>query len=63
MKGTISIVSKNNKNQQVVLVKGAGVVDYMKGEVILNTINFTSTVAENNIVEVQAESLFGISVR
>ena len=54
MKGTISIVSKNNKNQQVVLVKGAGVVDYMKGEVILNTINFTSTVAENNIVEVQA---------
>ena len=54
MKGTISIVSKNNKNQQVVLVKGAGVVDYKKGEVILNTINFTSTVAENNIVEVQA---------
>ena len=54
MMGTISIVSKNNKNQQVVLVKGAGVVDYKKGEVILNTINFTSTVAENNIVEVQA---------
>ena len=54
MKGTISIVTKNNKNQQVVLVKGAGIVDYMKGEVILNTINFTSTVAENNIVEVQA---------
>ena len=54
MKGTVSIVSKNNKNQQVVLVKGAGVVDYKKGEVILNTVNFTSTVADNNIVEVQA---------
>ena len=54
MLGTISIVSKNNINQQVVLVKGAGIVDYMKGEVILNTVNFTSTVAENNIVEVQA---------
>ena len=54
MLGTISIVSKNNKNQQVVLVKGAGIVDYKKGEVILNTINFTSTVADNNIVEVQA---------
>ena len=54
MKGTVSIVSKNNKNQQVVLVKGAGIVDYKKGEVILNTVNFTSTVAENNIVEVQA---------
>ena len=54
MKGTVSIVSKNNKNQQVVLVKGAGIVDYKKGEIILNTVNFTSTVAENNIVEVQA---------
>ena len=54
MLGTISIVSKNNKNQQVVLVKGAGVVDYKKGEVILNTVNFTSTVSENNIIEVQA---------
>ena len=26
----------------------------MKGEVILNTINITSTVSQNNIVEVQA---------
>ena len=54
MKGTVSIVYKNNKNQQVVLVKGAGGVDYKKGEVILNTTNITSTVAENNIIEVQA---------
>ena len=54
MKGTISIVSKNNKNQQVVLVKDAGGVDYKKGEVILNTINISSTVAQNNIIEVQA---------
>ena len=54
MKGKISVVSRNNKNQQVVLVKDAGVVDYMKGEVILNTINFASTQADNNIIEVQA---------
>ena len=54
MKGTVSIVYKNNKNQQVVLVKGAGGIDYKKGEVILNTTNITSTVAENNIIEVQA---------
>ena len=54
MKGTISIVSKNNKNQQVVLVKDAGGVDYKKGEVILNTINISSTVSQNNIIEVQA---------
>ena len=54
MKGTISIVTKNNKNQQVVLIKDAGGVDYKKGEVILNTINIASTISENNIVEVQA---------
>ena len=54
MKGTISIVTKNNKNQQVVLIKDAGGVDYKKGEVILNTINIASTVTKNNIIEVQA---------
>ena len=54
MKGTISIVTKNNKDQEVVLVKEAGGVDYMKGEVVLNTINITSTQADNNIIEVQA---------
>ena len=54
MKGTLSVVLKNNKGQQVVLIKDAGVVDYKKGEVILNTINITSTSAQNNIIEVQA---------
>ena len=52
--GTLSIVTKNNKNQQRVIVRDAGLVDYMKGEVILNTVNITSTVSENNIIEVQA---------
>jgi len=54
MKGTISVVTKNNKNQEVVLIKDAGGVDYMKGEVLLNTINIASTVAQNNIIEIQA---------
>ena len=54
MKGTLSVVSKNEKNEQVVLVKEAGIVDYKKGEVILNTINITSTNTQNNIIEVQA---------
>ena len=54
MKGKISVVSRNNKNEQVVLIKDAGGVDYKKGEIILNTINFASTQAENNIIEVQA---------
>ena len=36
------------------MIKDAGVVDYKKGEVILNTINITSTVSYNNIIEIQA---------
>ena len=52
--GVLSVVSKNNKGEQRVLVKDAGVVDYKKGEVILNTINITSTVSDNNIIEIQA---------
>ncbi len=52
--GTLSVVTKNNKGEQRVIIKDAGVVDYKKGEVILNTINITSTVSENNIIEVQA---------
>ena len=54
MKGTISVVSRDEKNNIQVLLKDAGVVDYKKGEVILNTINITSTISENNIVEIQA---------
>ena len=52
--GTLSVVIKNNRGEQRVVVKDAGIVDYMKGEVILNTINITSTVSNNNIIEVQA---------
>jgi len=54
MKGTIGVVYRNEKNEQTVLVKEAGIVDYKKGEIILNTINFTSTNTQNNIIEVQA---------
>ena len=52
--GTLSVVTKNNRNEQRVIIKEAGIVDYKKGEVILNTINITSTVNQNNIIEVQA---------
>ena len=54
MKGTISVVSRDEKNNIQVLLKDAGLVDYKKGEVILNTINITSTVAQNDIIEIQA---------
>ena len=54
MKGTLSAVFKNERDNQQILIKDAGIVDYKKGEIILNTINITSTASQNNIIEVQA---------
>ena len=54
-KGVIAIVkgeSELSRNQLV--VASAGIVDYVHGEVILNTINITSTEKANNIIEIQA---------
>jgi len=53
-KGTISVVTRNEKDQQIVVIKEAGGVDYLKGEILLNTINISSTAADNNLIEVQA---------
>jgi len=51
--GTVSIVKELN-NDKIVVVEDAGIVDYIKGELNLTTINITSTVKSNNIIEVQA---------
>jgi len=37
-----------------ILSKSFGTIDYKKGEIIIDTVNITSTVQPNNIVEVQA---------
>ena len=53
--GTISIVKDSaEEGTYTVAVKSAGTVDYVKGEVIINTVNITSTVEPNSIVEIQA---------
>ena len=52
--GTISIVRKNASGETIVVVKSAGVVDYVHGEINLSTINIISTDKPNNIVEIQA---------
>ena len=53
--GIISIVRKDTQSgTNVVVVKSAGTVDYIHGEVNLTTINITETEKDNNIVEVQA---------
>ena len=54
-KGVLSIVKQNLINDDTtVVIKSAGTVDYNKGEIMLTTTNITSTLAKNNIVEIQA---------
>jgi len=54
-KGIISIVRESgNLGEPVVVVKSAGVVDYIKGEINLTTLNISGTTIDNNIVEIQA---------
>ncbi len=53
-KGTVSAIKKTDNDQLQVAQRAVGTVDYIKGEILLNTINITSTQANNAIVEVQA---------
>ena len=53
--GVISIVKEAlEDDKNTVITKSAGTVDYVKGEIIINTVNITSTVEPNNIIEIQA---------
>ena len=52
--GTLTVISVNEKNEKKVIVKDIGTVDYKKGEILINTVNITSTVADNNLIEIQA---------
>ena len=53
--GVLSVVKESTTDGSVIVeIKSAGTVDYTKGEIIINTLNITSTVKENNIIEIQA---------
>ena len=53
--GVLSVVKESPEtNEFTVVVKSAGTIDYKKGEIIVNTLNITSTVAANDIIEIQA---------
>ena len=51
--GTLSIVKQVSDETRIV-VKSAGTVDYLKGEIILGTVNITSTSLSNGLIEIQA---------
>ena len=52
--GVISVVKISSDKKIEVISKSAGTIDYIRGEIILNTINITGTQKPNNIVEIQA---------
>ena len=54
-KGVLAIVKGDNElSQGQLIVTSAGIVDYVHGEVIVSTVNITSTQRSNNIIEIQA---------
>jgi len=52
--GILSVVKPIDSESTRVVLKSAGTVDYIKGEININTIKITSTEKENNIIEIQA---------
>ena len=52
--GIIALIEIDNEGVYNVVAQNAGTVDYIKGEIILNTINITSTFNTSNIIEIQA---------
>ena len=52
--GDLAAIKPTERGQNAVILQSVGTVDYTNGEIIVNTINITSTVAENDIIEVQA---------
>jgi hypothetical protein len=53
-KGIVSIVKKDSMGNNRVVVNSAGTINYSTGEIILTTINITSTVKPRSVVEIQA---------
>ena len=52
--GIISLFKIDENGNNTVVVKDAGVIDYVKGEINLYTLNITETTSPNNVVEIQA---------
>ena len=53
-KGRIFFFTYTEGGAPNIIKKNAGTVDYMHGEVLIDTVNILSTVVANNVVEIQA---------
>ena len=52
--GDLAVVKLTSTGSKTIALQSAGVVNYTTGEIIVNTINITSTILENDIIEIQA---------
>jgi len=52
--GTMVFFKLNDENNPVIIKQNAGKVDYVKGEILLDTVTFTSTTVIDNVIEVEA---------
>jgi hypothetical protein len=52
--GVISIVKSISDGTTRIIIKSAGTVDYIRGEIKLGTLNITSTSLGNDIIQIQA---------
>ena len=52
--GVLAIVKISENNEFKLVKSAAGRIDYMKGEIIVDTVNIVSTEKPDNIIEVQA---------
>ena len=52
--GVLSVVKISEDGTNKVVAKSAGIVDYLKGEIIINTLTITSTALETGVIEIQA---------
>ena len=53
-KGRIFFFTYTEGGTPNIIKKNAGTVDYMHGEVLIDTVNITSTVVTNDVIEIQA---------
>lgn len=53
-KGILSLVKETSAGTSEIVIQSVGIVDYIKGEVLLNTIKINSTVLSDGIIEIQA---------
>ena len=52
--GLLSPKPSPMNDKERIIIKSAGTVDYVKGEILLNTLNITSTSLSSGVIEIQA---------